>query len=175
MFSLSPLTTAHPPVLQHRSVRPSNVCYHTFSLAMVSSSGFGSASCDLSLYSNSLSLRLPYSVKLAAKRKSLTHYAKGTQSPPYDGSYCLYACGFRIYFTPLPGFFLPFLHSTGSLSVDHEYLVLEDGPPIFRQGFTCPVLLFAFLVPHVPVHVQGYHLLCRAFPDLSIAARAIKC
>ena len=33
-----------------------------------------------SLYSNSLSLRLPYSVKLATERKSLTHYAKGTQS-----------------------------------------------------------------------------------------------
>ena len=34
-----------------------------------------------SLCSNSLSLRLPYTVKLAIKRKSLTHYAKGTQSP----------------------------------------------------------------------------------------------
>ncbi len=34
-----------------------------------------------SLYSNSLSLRLPYSVKLAIERKSLTHYTKGTQSP----------------------------------------------------------------------------------------------
>ena len=35
----------------------------------------------LSLCSNSLSLRLPYTVKLAIKRKSLTHYTKGTQSP----------------------------------------------------------------------------------------------
>ena len=32
-------------------------------------------------YSDSLSLRLPYSVKLATERKSLTHYTKGTQSP----------------------------------------------------------------------------------------------
>ena len=31
--------------------------------------------------SDSLSLRLPYSVKLATERKSLTHYTKGTQSP----------------------------------------------------------------------------------------------
>jgi hypothetical protein len=31
--------------------------------------------------SDSLSLRLPYSVKLATQRKSLTHYTKGTQSP----------------------------------------------------------------------------------------------
>jgi hypothetical protein len=31
--------------------------------------------------SDSLSLRLPYSVKLATPRKSLTHYTKGTPSP----------------------------------------------------------------------------------------------
>ena len=30
--------------------------------------------------SDSLSLRLPYSVKLAGERKSLTHYTKGTPS-----------------------------------------------------------------------------------------------
>eukprot|EP01133_Synstelium_polycarpum_P004492 gene4491-5267_t len=35
-------------------------------------------------------------------------------------SYCLYAHGFRIYFTPLPGFFSPFPHGTGSLSVDYD-------------------------------------------------------
>ena len=57
------------------------MCYHTFNLAMDRSSGFGSTPNDWTLYSNSLSLRLPYTVKLAIKRKSLTHYAKGTQSP----------------------------------------------------------------------------------------------
>ena len=35
-----------------------------------------------------------------------------------------------------------------SLSVMYEYLGLEGGPPMFRQGFTCPALLksssFAF-------------------------------
>ena len=36
----------------------------------------------------------------------------------------------------------------GLLSVDYEYLALEDGPPIFRQDFTCPALLVASLVPH---------------------------
>ena len=45
------------------------------------------------------------------------------------------------YFTPLPGFFSPFPHGTGSLSVSTEYLALEDGPPSFRQGFPCPALL----------------------------------
>ena len=79
----------------------------------------------------------------------------------------MYACGFRIYFTPLPGFFSPFPHGTGSLSVDYEYLALEDGPPIFRQDFTCPALLISRLVPHASLQVRGYHPLRPAFPDRS--------
>src|SRR5690606_7365768 len=42
---------------------------------------------------------------------------------------------------PSQGFFSPFPHGTGSLSVSQEYLALEDGPPMFRQDITCPVLL----------------------------------
>ena len=77
----------------------------------------------------------------------------------------MYACGFRIYFTPLPGFFSPFPHGTGSLSVDYEYLALEDGPPIFRQDFTCPALLVATLVLHPCFRIRGYHPLSLAFPN----------
>jgi hypothetical protein len=45
--------------------------------------GFGSNHIDLSPYSDSVSLRLPYSVKLANAINSLTHYTKGTQSQDY--------------------------------------------------------------------------------------------
>ena len=45
------------------------------------SSGFGSTPSNSTPYSDSVSLRLPYAVKLATERKSLTHYTKGTQSP----------------------------------------------------------------------------------------------
>ena len=121
-------------------------------------------------YSDSVSLRLPYSVKLATECKSLTHYTKGTPSP--CGSDFLYACGFRIYFTPLPGFFSPFPHGTCSLSVDYEYLALEDGPPIFRQDFTCPALLVAPLVPHARFRIRGYHPLWPDFPDRFANSRA---
>ena len=79
----------------------------------------------------------------------------------------MYACGFRIYFTPLPGFFSPFPHGTGSLSVDHEYLALEDGPPIFRQDFSCPALLVARSDPPTTFRIRGYHPLSPAFPDCS--------
>ena len=79
----------------------------------------------------------------------------------------MYAHGFRIYFTPLPGFFSPFPHGTGSLSVDYEYLALEDGPPIFRQDFSCPALLVVRLVPPSEFRVRGYHPLWRLFPEAS--------
>ena len=96
------------------------------------------------------------------------------RSHPLRGSYCLYVCGFRIYFTPLPGFFSPFPHGTGSLSVDYEYLALEDGPPIFEQDVTCPALLLMLLVPHQQFHIPGYHRLWPNFPDRSTVVSVIK-
>ena len=42
---------------------------------------------------------------------------------------------------PSPGFFSPFPHGTGPLSVAREYLALEGGPPSFPQGCSCPVVL----------------------------------
>ncbi len=133
----------------------------------------GLRSATQSPYSDSLSLRLRHlSLKLATQRKSLTHYTKGTRSPSCEGSHFLYACGFRIYFTPLPGFFSPFPHGTGSLSVDDEYLALEDGPPIFRQDFTCPALLHSSLVPRTSFRIRGYHPLWPSFPERFANSRA---
>ena len=45
-IGISPLPTAHPSGLQSTPVRPSTSCYRRFSLAMGSSSGFGSTPCD---------------------------------------------------------------------------------------------------------------------------------
>ena len=80
-------------------------------------------------------------VKLATKIKSLTHYTKGT---PSQNKSAPTACKHKISGSislPSPGFFSPFPHGTGSLSVSIEYLALEDGPPMFSQDFTCPDLL----------------------------------
>ena len=88
-------------------------------------------------------------------------------------SHCLYASGFRFYFTPLPGFFSPFPHGTGSLSVDDEYLALEDGPPIFRQDFACPALLRVYLVPPLKFRIRGFHPLWPSFPACSSISMAI--
>ena len=82
---------------------------------------------------------------------------------------------FQVYFTPLPGFFSPFPHGTSSLSVDYEYLALEDGPPIFRQDFTCPALLVASLVSPRSFRVRGYHPLRPPFPERSTKTTAKSC
>ena len=141
MISLSLLSTAHPRPFQRAWVRASSSCYRTFTLLMDRSLGFGSTPCDYSPYSDSVSLRLPYTVKLATERKSLTHYTKGTQSQNKSApTACTHTVSGSISL-PSQGFFSPFPHGTGSLSVSQEYLALEDGPPIFRQDFSCPVLL----------------------------------
>ena len=102
-------------------------------------------------------------IVLLARSPTLARRKNPEGSLSWDSD-CLYACGFRIYCTPLPGFFSPFPHGTGSLSVDHEYLALEDGPPIFRQDFTCPALLNVRSVPPDSFRVRGYHPLWPAFP-----------
>ena len=107
---------------------------------MTRSPGFGSTARDYAPLSDSVSLRLPYTVKLATNSKSLTHYTKGTQSPLRAPTACTHTVSGSISL-PSPGFFSPFPHGTGSLSVGQEYLALEDGPPMFRQGFSCPALL----------------------------------
>ena len=107
---------------------------------MTRSPGFGSTARDYAPLSDSVSLRLPYTVKLATNSKSLTHYTKGTPSPLRAPTACTHTVSGSISL-PSPGFFSPFPHGTGSLSVGQEYLALEDGPPMFRQGFSCPALL----------------------------------
>ena len=52
---------------------------------------------------------------------------------------------------------------------------MEDGPPIFRQDYTCPALLVASSVPHRSFHVRGYHPLWPAFPSRSVKSCAITC
>ena len=76
---------------------------------------------------------------------------------------------------PSPGFFSPFPHGTGSLSVGREYLALEDGPPMFRQDYTCPALLVANLVSLLCFRVRGYHPLRPHFPERSTNRLVISC
>lgn len=64
---------------------------------------------------------------------------------------------------PYSGYFSPFPHGTGSLSVSQEYLALADGAAGFRRDFSGPALLRIPLGPK-SLRAQGSHLLRRAFP-----------
>ena len=148
MIGLSPLSTVHPNTLQRILVRSSTRCYPCFNLTMDRSLGFVSNPCDSkSRYSHSLSLRLQNVCPLTSPHR-LTRWlimqkarrqplAQSAHRPPtackllVSGSISL----------PSQGFFSPFPHGTGSLSVINEYLALESGLPRFRPGFTCPALL----------------------------------
>ena len=81
-----------------------------------------------------------YRLKLARYIKSLTHYTKGTWSHLRAPTVCRQPVSGTVSL-PSSGCFSPFPHGTCSLSVMHEYLGLEGGPPTFRQDFTCPALL----------------------------------
>src|SRR5579883_1531006 len=49
-IGISPLTTPHPPIFQHRSVRTSTWCYPSFILDMVRSPRFESINSDVFQY-----------------------------------------------------------------------------------------------------------------------------
>ena len=124
--------------------------------------------------------RFPYAspkrLSLPLRSKSLTHYTKGTQSPTrrQAPTACTHTVSGSISL-PSTGFFSPFPHGTGSLSVGREYLALEGGPPIFRQSFTCSALLVAHLVPQATFRVRGYHPVSPDFPDRSTRSLAKEC
>jgi hypothetical protein len=76
---------------------------------------------------------------------------------------------------PSPGFFSPFPHGTGSLSVTLEYLALPDGPGKFMQDSSCPALLGCQTQEVSIFDVRGYHALWLAFPDYSAKLDAWLC
>ena len=66
--------------------------------------------------------------------------------------------GFQVLFHSPPGVLFTFPSRYYSLSVTKEYLALRGGPRIFRQGFTCLVLLW-ILSRFVRFRIRGFHSL----------------
>ncbi len=167
LIGLSPLPTGHPKTFQRQRVRSSTMCYHSFNLPMGRSHGFASTTTD-----SSALLRLAFAA--APDLKSLTLPVKVTRRlimqkarrhPNGAPTACRRMVSGSISL-PCSGFFSPFPHGTGSLSVSQEYLVLADGPAGFTQGFTCPALL------RIPLScrslpIPGYHRLWPFFPKRS--------
>ena len=93
--------------------------------------------------SDSLSLRLracrPLTSPTTATRGFIMQKARGhgTMAAP---TACRHTISGSLSL-PCPGFFSPFPHGTGPLSVSRAYLALRDGPRGFGQDFSCPALL----------------------------------
>ena len=84
--------------------------------------------------------------------------------------YLLVNIGFQVLFTPLPGSFSPFLHSTASLSVIRVYLGLGGGPPGFPANSSCSPVLW-ILTPVSFFRLRDYHPLWLDFPIYSAKTR----
>jgi hypothetical protein len=146
LIGLSPLPTSHPSGFQPTPVRASTRCYPSFTLlmgrspwlrvyarvldALVAGLAFAPAPLDTSLASHPSS-------------NSPDHNAKGTQSGPTGvapdaPSYRLWACGFRLSFTPRPGvlFTCPSRYSS---AIGHT--------GVFSLGGWSPQLRARLLVP----------------------------
>ncbi len=90
----------------------------------------------MSPFSDSVSLRLPYAVKLATERKSLTHYTKGTQSP-YLGLPLFVCIGFQGLFHSPSGVLFAF---------PSRYWFTIGRSLVFSLGGWSPLLQTGFLV-----------------------------
>ena len=146
MISLSPLPSAHPSCFQPTLVRASTRCYPRFTLAKGRSSRFASNPSDsnahfgLAFATARLCLTLPLRLTsrlIMQKARGQAFRSKLRHSPP---TACRYTVSGTISL-PSQGFFSPFPHGTGSLSVTKEYLALRDGPRGFSRDFTCPAIL----------------------------------
>ena len=145
MIGLSPLSSTHPSGFQPTLVRTSIRCHPNFILVKDRSSRFASIPSDYSPYSDSVSLRhrlIGFASPLKITSRLIMQKARGSPGSRHRGPT---ACRLTVSGSislPSSGFFSPFPHGTGSLSVGREYLAFEDGPPMFRQDCTCPALLF---------------------------------
>ena len=73
---------------------------------------------------------------------------------------------FQVLFHSPPGVLFTFPSRYYSLSVTWSYLAFGDGPPFFRQDFSCPDVLRILLALH-RFRLRGCHPLCLTFPGNS--------
>ncbi len=123
-LGISPLSTGHPPVLQHWWVQASTECHFRFTLPMDSSRGFGSHhGHPAARFRLGFPLAPELCRSLTCDRDALagSFYKRHAISPcsryARVTSDCLEAHGFRHSFIPLAGCFSPFPHGTCSLSL----------------------------------------------------------
>ena len=124
--------------------------------------------------SDSVSLRLPYTVKLATKRKSLTHYTKGTPSP-VSGLRLFVCMRFQDLFHSPPGVLFAFPSRYWFTIGRSRVFSLGGWSPHLQTGFhvsrpTCRTPSSTIDFSHT-----GLSPLSPDFPDRSAKSMAISC
>lgn len=143
MISLSPLPSAHPNPFQRILVRSSISFYGYFNLAKGRSLGFASTTANFSALFRLAFASAPY-LKYLTSLTTVTRRLIMQKARRHRLISAPTACRRTVsgsFSPPCSGYFSPFLHSTGSLSVFRLYLALRDGPRRFRQDSSCPALL----------------------------------
>ena len=145
-------------------VRSSNAFYGIFNLDMDRSPGFGSASSDLTPFSDLVSLRLRslscLTSPVSATRRTVLQKVRGQ---PRKGFPLFVNTRFQVLFHSPPGVLFTFPSQYFPLSVTESYLALGGGPPVFPQGSTCLAVLWCPLASF-GFRIRGFHLLWQAFP-----------
>ena len=80
-------------------------------------------------------------LNLATQRNSPARSTKSTRSHFIVVLSLLVSIWFQVLFHSPPGVLFTFPSRYYSLSVTWSYLALGDGPPVFRQDFSCPDVL----------------------------------
>jgi hypothetical protein len=127
--------------------------------------GFGSTSSDSTPCSDSLSLRLPYKVKLATECKSLTHYTKGMPSLLAELR-PLVCMRIQVLFHSPPGVLFAF---------PSRYWFTIGRLRVFSLGGWSPHVQAGFHVSRPTFRLRGYHPLWPDFPDRSAKLMAKSC
>ena len=88
--------------------------------------------------------------------------------------YLLVSSRFQVLFHSPPGVLFTFPSRYYSLSVTWSYLAFGDGPPFFRQDFSCPDVL-RILLASSRFRLRGFHPLCLTFPGNSTIHPTTRC
>ena len=157
-ISFSLLSAPHPGLFQQATVRSSTAFHCGFNLDTDRSSGFGSVIRNLTLYSNSLSLRLrnlyPLTLLRTTTRRLILQKAYRHKLTTLLLLLTPIACKHTVsgLFTPLPGCFSPFPHgtilyrSTDMFSLGPWSAQLQPEFHVLRltQELNCSLITFAY-------------------------------
>ena len=171
-IGISPRPTAHPSGLQSTPVRASTSCYGRFTLAMGSSSGFGSTPCDTRAVHTRFRcgsachwLNRPQRVtRRIILQKARRQRGQTQWSAPTPSTACKQLVSGSISL-PSPGCFSPFPHGT----VRYRSLRVGSLGKWAPQLHTGLLVSGATQVPILGQHaclLPGCHGLWRRFPDV---------